>query len=524
MGAAPNIAGFAARLAHVGPAFSRLSLEPTCTKDQLDEAYRALAKMLHPDHGGDLESFLQLQSDYEELAEFLAEFGSRPAYLDGAIPREVDDGSSAPFLQVKLPQERSFRSYLAAGVAGIVLIAGIALFLSGPFGGGAGRRSNSAEMGAIHAGDVKSADFSGLETIDETAFRNALSQPGLTSLNLSHSQLSFNNLQAVRGAVSLRELDLSYSNVGDGLWAVLAKLPHLEVLNLDGVQRITTQRLAAWAKDQPGLKLVSINDTDHNRGDIVPLVEQGLFEWSPRKLAVETPTDAITQAASTSTETEVQPASAEAVIAKGLDSLGKAVYELDVEAERYRNRSRGATTQNERSEATASEGAPMWRILRNHAGFAPPRSIAAQSDLDLREIAKQGLAPRRSVRRRLPDPRDVHKSYLVQESEMQYSSVGGMRAALSDHRRALYGEEDDDASQNAYNSANNQYPWVGNYGLQPTPGGGVAPKDGLQPGLSTTPFLPNGSTYSGQSYSSPYLSGKSFSETNSLLPHRGRGP
>ncbi len=46
-------------------------LKLPCDEQDLLHAYRQLVKGNHPDHGGDLEAFMQLQSDFEEARKFL---------------------------------------------------------------------------------------------------------------------------------------------------------------------------------------------------------------------------------------------------------------------------------------------------------------------------------------------------------------------------------------------------------------------------------------------------------------------
>jgi hypothetical protein len=46
-------------------------LKLPCDEQDLLQAYRAMVKGIHPDHGGDLETFMKLQSDFEEARRFL---------------------------------------------------------------------------------------------------------------------------------------------------------------------------------------------------------------------------------------------------------------------------------------------------------------------------------------------------------------------------------------------------------------------------------------------------------------------
>jgi len=48
-----------------------MGLSLPCTNDDLKEAYRRLAKELHPDRGGDVQRFLMLQTHMEQATHFL---------------------------------------------------------------------------------------------------------------------------------------------------------------------------------------------------------------------------------------------------------------------------------------------------------------------------------------------------------------------------------------------------------------------------------------------------------------------
>ena len=48
------------------PALTALGLAPTATLDDVERAYRELAKQAHPDRGGNVEQFKRLQAIYEQ--------------------------------------------------------------------------------------------------------------------------------------------------------------------------------------------------------------------------------------------------------------------------------------------------------------------------------------------------------------------------------------------------------------------------------------------------------------------------
>jgi hypothetical protein len=53
----------------IGAAFDRLGLPPTADTDEVKTAYRKRVKHVHPDHGGDSESFKRLQDAYATAKE-----------------------------------------------------------------------------------------------------------------------------------------------------------------------------------------------------------------------------------------------------------------------------------------------------------------------------------------------------------------------------------------------------------------------------------------------------------------------
>lgn len=53
-------------------------LKLPCDEQDLLQAYRQMVKGIHPDHGGDLETFMQLQTEFEQARKFLQSLQAAP--------------------------------------------------------------------------------------------------------------------------------------------------------------------------------------------------------------------------------------------------------------------------------------------------------------------------------------------------------------------------------------------------------------------------------------------------------------
>lgn len=70
----PNPWAQQSRTARVEMCFAALGVSPSCTEDELKDAWRKVAKAHHPDQGGTHEMFILMQEAYE-LAQILRGFG-----------------------------------------------------------------------------------------------------------------------------------------------------------------------------------------------------------------------------------------------------------------------------------------------------------------------------------------------------------------------------------------------------------------------------------------------------------------
>lgn len=519
---------YAARLAQAAPSLARMSLGPNVTKDALNEAYRSLAKQAHPDHGGDLQDFLQLQTDFETISQLLADFGPRPfASLDptsGVGPQGIgaDAAAAGAFPSVPLPNDSLIPSAWHIGAVAtllLMLIAGIWGFTSWNSNKtpSLGHDSDASSAGEI---DEYAADMSGMEQISDEQLRQIVRHPGLRSLNLSNSQVSYSNLQTLGAAKGLWELDLSYTNVGDTIWAVLAKFPSLQTLKLDGNTKLSADRLASFLAGKPDLRLVSVADTNLMSPALEPYAEQGLLVWSPRKLAspsASQPTqdDALVDPAlstasaeSTSPPPRTQsaaagPLSAEAAIASELDSLTQSLDEL------------------QEADALGEGALRPLAGLRRFRGLEPPRNFSADANIDVRELTKRNFGPRTSVQRRLPDLRGGAQGYWANDLGSRYPTQSRMRDALVEPRRSEY----DGARRNPAAASTRVYESLREANENSAEGGSPFLGDYRQiPGAPTTTLrIPSGGIVA------PYLaplpgaySVPALNERYSILPNRGK--
>ena len=58
--------------------YQTLGLSNNCTREQLQEAFRAKARLVHPDRGGDPATFIRLRQAYDQI---ITELGRRPPGL-----------------------------------------------------------------------------------------------------------------------------------------------------------------------------------------------------------------------------------------------------------------------------------------------------------------------------------------------------------------------------------------------------------------------------------------------------------
>lgn len=59
------------------PCLRALDLEWPCSETEVKTAYRRLAQRLHPDHGGDVQRFLQLHQHFEQSLHFVRQRATR---------------------------------------------------------------------------------------------------------------------------------------------------------------------------------------------------------------------------------------------------------------------------------------------------------------------------------------------------------------------------------------------------------------------------------------------------------------
>jgi hypothetical protein len=59
------------------PCLRALGLHMPCTEEDVKQAYRRLAKELHPDRGGDVKRFLMLQDQHEQAIHYVRQVSAR---------------------------------------------------------------------------------------------------------------------------------------------------------------------------------------------------------------------------------------------------------------------------------------------------------------------------------------------------------------------------------------------------------------------------------------------------------------
>ena len=94
--------------------YHTLGLPKDCTREELKEAFRAKARLVHPDRGGEPATFIQLRQAYDQIVTelerrppgLIAETSARPARPD-ARPKQPDPNWEPDLILLDEPPDRT---------------------------------------------------------------------------------------------------------------------------------------------------------------------------------------------------------------------------------------------------------------------------------------------------------------------------------------------------------------------------------------------------------------------------------
>jgi Leucine Rich repeat len=211
-----------------------LGLLPPYTADDVRMAYRERAKLAHPDHGGTVAQFKELQEAYDRALEYTKFHSGRREWLAGQVDRYIDQ-------QAAIAAVRQ--------VGGSVEIEHIDWL----------RRSIGDDFATL-TDRLRGIRARNLTEGDQFIHRLIKHRPALEfllRLDLAGSRVSDAGLKSLQGLPLLEQLDLSGSQItGRGVSRALGELPNLRWLNIAGMSINWWQR---WRlrRSRPNVKIVS---------------------------------------------------------------------------------------------------------------------------------------------------------------------------------------------------------------------------------------------------------------------------
>ena len=195
-------------------AIDKLGLTLPITQEDVKQAYRRRAQKAHPDRGGSVEEFIEIQTAFEEALTFAEKSGKRLPWLGSQLP-------------IYLAQETTLE--LLSDWGGRFLVHELA-WLDNTVG----------EDFSVMGNRLVEIDLSGLNLGDEDFIRWGVqveTLPFLEKINLSGTQVTLKGLQGMPKMNSLQKLDLSETATSqlDRLrFAKQQNVPHVVGINLSG--------------------------------------------------------------------------------------------------------------------------------------------------------------------------------------------------------------------------------------------------------------------------------------------------
>ncbi|MEN0111274.1 MAG: hypothetical protein AAF805_11185 [Planctomycetota bacterium] len=199
-------------------AVAKLGLQLPVTEQDVKQAYRRRAQETHPDHGGSVGEFLEVQRAFEEAVEFAKRNGKRLPWIGAQMPVYLATRDAIDLIDALGGRyELHALDWLADTVG-----------------------SDFASM----ADQLKSVDLSGTRADDDAIARltaDAGHLPALESLVLANTAVTDAGAIRLTRLPSLRRLDLRGTKVSFGMRKQLAR--HDGIEHVEGVSR-----LAEWLR------------------------------------------------------------------------------------------------------------------------------------------------------------------------------------------------------------------------------------------------------------------------------------
>lgn len=210
----------------------RLGLLMPCSVEDVEAAYRDRAKRAHPDAGGSVDEFIQLQRDYENAREYARFHASRRGWLATVIERYAEQEEVVAEIRrrggiVETKSNEWIAREIGADFAQVLdKVEGVRL------GGSRIKRPDvewlaeqSRVLGGLHRLDLSGARIGNAAVPALTRF------PTLHELNLSGTFVSDRSLRALAGIKTLRRVHLARTLVSVvGLLRLRQMRPDLEII------------------------------------------------------------------------------------------------------------------------------------------------------------------------------------------------------------------------------------------------------------------------------------------------------
>ncbi len=202
-----------------------LGLAPPYLMEDVQQAYRTLAKKAHPDAGGTIEKFHELQTAYERAQVYLEHRKDRRGWIAAQVSRYVELETAVDRL----------------GKLGATVKLSTPNWLQMSFGDFA-QLTETATL--VRAENIQHGDQFVATLVGE---HHAMRE--LQAIEMPGCKVSDKAISRLRVFQQLRRLDLSNTPIGNDALAIVDEVPTLDEINLEGTS------VGWWAKRRVNSKL-----------------------------------------------------------------------------------------------------------------------------------------------------------------------------------------------------------------------------------------------------------------------------